>query len=223
MAVKQETIKRAVTLRDNVTYSNAADGLTFMLANAGIANAEEIVAKLVDRFGNVQNAIYADVEEYANVDFINRKTFDILTSIVSFARITVKSANDVDRALRNSDLAANYCKGLLLGEKREMFYCICLNARCMPIGKRLVSIGSLSEVSAYPRTIAETALSYNAHAVILTHNHPGGTFGPSREDVDSTIQIQRLLKALGVMLLDHFIIANNEAYSMVQHGDISYK
>ena len=223
MSVKRETIQRAVTLRDNVTYSNAADGLAYMLDNAGIENAAEIVAKLIDRFGSVQNAIYADVEEYTNIDFINRKTFDILTSIVSFARITVKSANDVDRALRNADLAANYCKGLLLGEKREMFYCICLNARCMPIGKRLVSVGSLSEVSAYPRTIAETALSYNAHSVILTHNHPGGTFAPSREDIDATVQIQRLLKALGILLLDHFIIAGNEAYSMIQHGDISYK
>ena len=90
-------------------------------------------------------------------------------------------------------------------------------------GYQQISEGSLSEVSAYPRRVAEVALNLNAHSVLLCHNHPGGTSSPSPEDITSTLQLQRLLKGIGITLLDHIIVAGNATYSMVQHGDISYR
>ena len=109
------------------------------------------------------------------------------------------------------------------GNRNEQFYVICLNAQCKIIGKRKISEGSLSEVSAYPRIVTETALNYNAHSVLLAHNHPGGTCAPSPEDITSTITIQKILNQLGILVLDHVIVANNKTYSMIQHGDIDYR
>ena len=68
-----------------------------------------------------------------------------------------------------------------------------------------------------------TAISYNAHSVLLTHNHPGGTCAPSPEDIASTIQLQRLLNGVGILVLDHIIVAQGRTYSMIQHGDIDYR
>ena len=114
-------------------------------------------------------------------------------------------------------------KSLLMGERTERFYVIALNAQCKVTGRRKISEGSLSEVSAYPRLVLETALNYNAHSVLLCHNHPGGTCAPSPEDLASTLQLQRLLNGVGILLLDHIIVANDSTYSMVQHGDIDYR
>ena len=83
---------------------------------------------------------------------------------------------------------------LLMGERTERFYVISLNAQCKVLGVKKISEGSLSEVSAYPRMVAEAALNYNAHSVLLCHNHPGGTCCPSPEDIQSTIQLQRMLR-----------------------------
>ena len=47
----------------------------------------------------------------------------------------------------------------------------------------------------------ETALNYNAHSVLLCHNHPGGTCAPSQEDIASTLQLQRLLNGVGILVL----------------------
>ena len=91
------------------------------------------------------------------------------------------------------------------------------------LGRRKISEGSLSEVSAYPRMVMETALNYNAHSVLLCHNHPGGTCAPSPEDITSTIQLQQLLNGVGILVLDHIIVANDKTYSMIQHGDIDYR
>ena len=111
----------------------------------------------------------------------------------------------------------------LISHRTERFYVISLNAKCAVLGRRKISDGSLSEVSAYPRMVMETALNYNAHSVLLCHNHPGGTCAPSPEDIASTIQLQQLLNGVGIMLLDHIIVANDSTYSMIQHGDIDYR
>ena len=123
----------------------------------------------------------------------------------------------------NSRDASHYCLSLLEGERTERFYVICLNAQCNLLGRRRISEGTLSEVSAYPRSVVETALNYNAHSVLLCHNHPGGTCAPSREDIASTLQLQRILNALNILVLDHIIVAGNTTYSMIQHGDIDYR
>ena len=87
----------------------------------------------------------------------------------------------------------------------------------------MISEGSLSEVNAYPRMVMETALNYNAHSILLCHNHPGGTNYPSPEDIKSTLILQKLLNGVGILIVDHIIISGDEAYSMVQHGDIDYR
>ena len=69
----------------------------------------------------------------------------------------------------------------------------------------------------------ETALNYNAHSVLLCHNHPGGTCAPSPEDISSTLQLQRLLNGVGILVLDHIIVAGSNTYSMIEHGDIDYR
>ena len=123
----------------------------------------------------------------------------------------------------NARDAEFFCKSLLLGERIEKFYVIALNAQCQLLGVRKISDGSLSECSAYPRKIAEYAILLNSHSLLICHGHPGGTCAPSPEDIASTLQIQRMLNTMGILLLDHLIVANDSTYSMVQHGDIDYR
>lgn len=104
----------------------------------------------------------------------------------------------------------------------EKFSVLAVNTRCKPISVYSIC-GSLSEVPAYPRVIVTFALMSNAHSVFFCHNHPGGTCQPSTEDIKTTIQLQRLLGSLGIMVLDHLITTpEGETYSMAQNGDITF-
>ena len=127
------------------------------------------------------------------------------------------------KRISNARDAQSFGKFLLMGERTERFYVIALNAQCHVLGVRRISEGSLSEVSAYPRSVAETALNYNAHRVLFCHNHPGGTCAPSVEDIASTNQLQRMLNSLNIHVVDHIIVAGSQTYSMAQHGDIDFR
>ena len=77
-----------------------------------------------------------------------------------------------------------------------------------------IATGSLSEVAAYPRLVAEAVLRHNAHSVVLCHNHPGGSAVPSQSDLDMTAELAALLASLEVALADHIIVADGETFSL---------
>ena len=180
----------------------------------------KIAAMLLDIFGSFKNILEAREEQLEAVDGIGPKTALAIKLVLNFMRKWQESAMEDSKAIKSTTEACKYCRSLLLGCRTEQFYVICLDARCRVIGQRKVSEGSLSEVNAYPRTVLETALNYNAHSVLFCHNHPGGTNHPSGEDIQSTFRLRNMLGGIGVNVLDHIIVSGNEAYSMMQHGDI---
>ena len=198
--------------------------LEFMLTTAGIRNdIPTMLNSLLDAFGSYKNVLEARPEQLLAVKGITKKAATLISMIVPLSRFCQRCSMNNDAHVGNSREAEAYCKSLLLGKRNEEFYTVALNARCDVLGCRRISEGSLSEVSAYPRMVMETALNYNAHSILLCHNHPGGTCVPSPEDIASTIQLQKLLNGVGILVLDHIIVANVKTYSMIQHGDINYR
>lgn len=221
---------QVLKLRERMQAENGFDSfdpediLTAIIGTA-IQNdkAHDIALDLLHTFGSLKGVLEARPEQLRTVNGVGEKAAFVISSVVPLVRIWNREAmRELDR-IGNSRDAEKYCLSLLAGRRTEGFYVIALNAKCNILGRRMISEGSLSEVSAYPRLIMETALNYNAHSVLLCHNHPGGTCAPSPEDIASTQQIQRLLGAVGILVLDHIIVANEKTYSMIQHADIDYR
>ena len=204
-------------------YSTEA-ALEFMLTTAGIrGDVPTIISNMVEAFGSVKAVLEARPAQLLKVSGVTKKVAALVSTIVPMVRVWERCNMDDEERISNTREAETFCRSLLMGERHEKFYVICLNARCKVLGYRKISDGSLSEVSAYPRMVVETALNFNAHSVLLTHGHPGGTCAPSPEDIASTTQLQRLLNGVGIMVLDHIVVAGDRTYSMVQHADISFR
>ena len=56
--------------------------------------------------------------------------------------------------------------------------------------------------------------------VVLCHNHPGGVALPSEDDICTTRYLQQLMEGVGIIVLDHVIVAGNQTYSMAQHSEL---
>lgn len=204
------------------TDTTARATLANILATVcGSRTPNETAAKLLDSFGSFKNVMEARPEALANV--VTKATAAKLAAILPAARALIAAESEEPEMIGNVRELESYCKALVMGERIEKFFVIAVNARCRVIGVRCIATGSLSEVSAYPRLVMEAALNYNAHSVFLCHNHPGGTCAPSSEDISSTLQLQRMLRAVGIPILDHMIVAGGNTYSMAQHGDIEFR
>jgi len=195
--------------------------LLFYARSRGDTNS--LAHDLLDAFGNLKSVLEARPEQLMTVKGIGKEAAVLISMVVPLTKVWHRCALQAPDRIGNSRDAENYCLSVLAGERTERFYVISLNAQYNVLGRRKISEGSLSEVSAYPRMVMETALNYNAHSILLCHNHPGGTCAPSMEDVTSTLQLQRMLNGVGIILLDHIIVAGDRTYSMIQHGDIDYR
>ncbi|NMS37499.1 JAB domain-containing protein, partial [Vibrio parahaemolyticus] len=72
--------------------------------------------------------------------------------------------------------------------------------------------------SIYPREVVKLALSHNAAAVILYHNHPSGVAEPSQSDRRITRRLADALALVDTRVLDHFVISHEEVVSFAERG-----
>lgn len=68
------------------------------------------------------------------------------------------------------------------------------------------------------RAIAKCALTLDALAVVLAHNHPSGDPQPTRADLDGTRALALTLKPLGIRVRDHLIYGGGRWASMRRLG-----
>ena len=97
---------------------------------------------------------------------------------------------------------------------------LCHNAGNKLIGWYRVAAGGTGTVNMDKRVIATIAAKCAATAVILCHNHPGGTLAASKEDIYVTKEILQGLDFFGVQLSDHIIFTADGYMSMKAQGII---
>jgi DNA repair protein RadC len=108
---------------------------------------------------------------------------------------------------------------LLLAEKEhEVFVCIWLDSQHRVIETDAPFSGTLTQTSVYPREIVKLGLRRNAAAVIFAHNHPSGVAQPSQADELLTRNLKDSLALIECKVLDHFIVAGNQAISFAERG-----
>lgn len=198
--------------------------LECLLTTAGVhGDIPALIQRMFIAFGSFKGILEARPDQLMSIPGITEKTAALVSMIAPLARVWERCNMQEPGRITNRHEAEAYCKSMLMGERTERFYVICVNAQCKILGTKKISEGSINEVSAYPRLVAETVLNYNAHSVFFCHNHPGGTCAPSGEDIASTLQLQRLLNEMGILVLDHLIVAGSNTYSMAQHGDLDFR
>lgn len=101
---------------------------------------------------------------------------------------------------------------------REFSYLICLNRGNKIIGVYKLGEGGLSGVVIDPKAVFQAALLANAHAIILSHNHPSGQLKPSDQDIALTRKIKQIGELMDLTLLDHIIITSEGYYSFGDQG-----
>ena len=182
-----------------------------------------IAHALLDNYGTLKGVLEASPEDLLRVKGIGEESAVLISLMVPMFRRYAASQREAKRRILGSEDAAAYCASLLTGLRNERFYVLCLDKKGYLLGARLASEGTLDQVPAYPRLVAEIALRHNAASVILCHNHPSGDSTPSRDDLTLTHRLDRLLEDMEISLLDHIIVGAGDCYSLAAHGELHRK
>ena len=136
------------------------------------------------------------------------KRFNTLKS--NRIEIGISSPKDISRLLMNEMSCLN----------QEILKLVVLNTKNKIIRVKDVFKGSLNTSIVHPREIYSEAIRCGGASIIICHNHPSGDSTPSKEDINITARIKECGKIIGIELLDHIIIGNNEYTSLKEKGII---
>ncbi len=99
-----------------------------------------------------------------------------------------------------------------------MFLVLYLTAQLQLIEAVELFRGTLTQTSVYPRELVKGAISRNAAAVVVAHNHPSGHAEPSRADEFLTQTLKTALNLVDVRVVDHMIVAGGTVLSFAERG-----
>ena len=117
--------------------------------------------------------------------------------------------------VRNAQQAYSYFKDMGLN-KKEQLRGLYLNSRYQVIHEELISVGSLTANIVHPREVFYPAIEHGAVAVIVAHNHPSGNIEPTSADIEVTSQLVAAGKVLGIDLIDHLVITDENYKSIIE-------
>ena len=129
-------------------------------------------------------------------------------------RAQMQSGPIMDSPQTIRDWLRLYCADL----GHEVFIVLYLNGRHALIDAVEQFRGTLTQTSVYPREVVRSALTLNAAAVVLAHNHPSGSAEPSRADEFLTQSLKSALSLVDVRILDHFVVAGDQLLSFAERG-----
>lgn len=100
----------------------------------------------------------------------------------------------------------------------EHSWIIALDTKINIRGVFEVSHGTINGAIISPREIFTRLCLCGAVSFIMVHNHPSGDVMPSYEDIKVTSRLKEAGTLMGIELVDHIIIGNDDFYSMRQSG-----
>ena len=183
-------------------------------------SAVDLARDLLAHFdGQLGKLAEAPLSSLSKVPGIGTAKAAQLKATFELARRALSQEMSFADALASPSAVRQWLKLQLANRPQEVFLALWLDAQNRLIASEELFRGTLTQTSVYPREVVKSALSHNAAAVILAHNHPSGTCEPSRADEMLTQNLKQALTLVDVKLLDHFIVGGNaQPFSFAEHG-----
>ena len=156
------------------------------------------------------------IEELTQIKGIGKVKAMQIIATCELAKRMSKPVNSLKIVIKNTKDVANLFMDELKYEKREIVKLLILNSKNILLKIVDIALGGGNFAAIEPKIILEEPVKMGAQKIILLHNHPSGDPSPSSEDYRVTDRIYESADVMGITLLDHVIIGNNEFRSIFE-------
>ena len=184
------------------------------------SSAVDLSRQLLQQFGGLRALINSSQQDFCQKPGLGPAKYAQLQAVIEISRRCQAERLQRDSALNSPDEVRRYLQLQLRDRSREVFACLLLDNQHRVIAFEELFLGTIDSASVHPREVVKLALSRNAAAVILSHNHPSGVAEPSLADISITRVIGEALGLVEIRLLDHMVVGDGEVISLAERGQI---
>ena len=172
--------------------------------------------RLLERYRNIGGVCDAPIDELERDFGLSESAAALLKLLPEMSRLYNESKLS-DTNLIDPETVGDMIARRFIGRTSEAVALLLGSAKGKILYFDIVAKGSVSSSDFPLRRIVDLAIRHNARTADIAHNHPSGSLLPSRADIDVTKLLDSTLSSVGVHLLDHFIVADNEYASLREY------
>lgn len=177
-------------------------------------DTRQLALRLLKHFGSLVQVLDATPEELERVEGVGEG----VSTFLAFRRAVEKyyrvKRSQVEGPLDTPEKYGSYLAPRFDGERNEVVYVLCLDAKCKPLACMFAGEGSVNFTNVPIRRVVEMCLAANATFAVMAHNHPSGIALPSEADVQTTMRLAEALDAVEITLADHLIFTDADYISL---------
>ena len=155
------------------------------------------------------------IEELMQIKGIGRVKAIQIKATCELAKRMSRPIQSLKYMIKGTQDVAHLFMDELKYEKREIVKLLILNSQNEVLKNITITQGGISFASLEPQAILSEPVKMNASGIVLVHNHPGGLAKPSDEDIRATDRIKECADIMGICLIDHVIIAEENYISVL--------
>ena len=221
---EQERPRERLIQNGAASLSDAELLAIFLRSGSQQHSAVELARLLILHFGNLTTLLDAPIAELCQFHGMGSSKYSQLMAVKELGRRYVAEHLKQDALeLSNSKRLMEYLRFELLGETREVFAVLCLDACLRKISFKKLFYGAVNSCEISINQLLRFAISQHATAIVIAHNHPFGLPHPSPADLVLTQQIQQACQLLELRLIDHCIISSEGNFSFAEQQLLKFE
>ena len=181
----------------------------FLRTGTAKRSALDLARDLLTDFGSLRGILNSGAEQFCQRKGLGMAKYAQLQAALEISQRHLAEELEREDCLSSPAQTRSYLHARLRDYEHEVFACLMLDNRNRVIAWRELFHGTVDGASVYPREVVKQALTDNAAAVIIAHNHPSGVCEPSQADIRITRDLKAALALVDIRLLDHVIVGDD--------------
>jgi len=170
-------------------------------------NVVEVGRQLMNKYdGSLRALATLTVDDLRKIKGIGPDKAATLVAAFELAKRMAEELQEESPLLDNPENIARLLRATNRVMETETLQVLLLNTRRRLIRVEEVADGTIDTLLVHAREVFKHAISANASAIVLAHNHPSGDPTPSEADIKVTRDLIRAGKLLKIEVLDHVIL-----------------
>lgn len=191
-----------------------------LIANVAPDNARNLSAALIKEFVSLGRVFAETRESLQRVIGPSHEVIALLEATQDAITVGLRAEVEMTEIQATDQNVIDYLVSSMGSLNVEQLRVLFLDRSNRLISDEVLASGTLTTLTAYPRSIFKRAFELSASAIILVHNHPGGQIEPSDCDIHFTKKLTNFGRQLEVEVKDHIIIAGARWFSFLRRGMI---
>lgn len=187
--------------------------LELVLAFSEKKDIAGVTEKLLKCYGSVNNISKMDIKTLIESKRITLNSAILIKMISSLSRIYNMDKANISK-VDSAETAWLFLKNYYIGVSGERMAVIALENDFTIKDCCFIASGNNVSVKISSQNILRFLLNNGVDMFIIAHNHPSGNSRASEKDIESTEDIIKIFESVGIVMIDHIIVANHEHFSM---------